>query len=96
MGAALPMEKKIERCGEFDEQQLLEFEHEALGMYISAHPIDRFECVISATRCVTSAQLIKACTDEGGMADKRFADGAEVDYAGMVRGRKMLKTKKAI
>ena len=94
MGAALPMEKKIERCGEFDEQQLLEFEHEALGMYISAHPIDRFECVISATRCVTSAQLIKACTDEGGMADKRFADGAEVDYAGMVRGRKMLKTKK--
>jgi len=28
------------------------------------------------------------------MADKRFADGAEVDYAGMVRGRKMLKTKK--
>ena len=42
MGAALPMEKKIERCGEFDEQQLLEFEHEALGMYISAHPIDRF------------------------------------------------------
>lgn len=63
-------------------------------MYISAHPIDRFECVISATRCVTSAQLIKACTDEGGMADKRFADGAEVDYAGMVRGRKMLKTKK--
>ncbi|WP_278868866.1 DNA polymerase III subunit alpha [Ruminococcus bicirculans (ex Wegman et al. 2014)] len=94
MGAALPMEKKIERCGEFDEQQLLEFEHEALGMYISAHPIDRFECVISAARCVTSAQLIKACTDEGGMADKRFADGAEVDYAGMVRGRKMLKTKK--
>ena len=92
MGAALPMEKKIERCGEFDEQQLLEFEHAALGMYISAHPIDRFECVISATRCVTSAQLIKACTDEGGMADKRFADGAEVDYAGMVRGRKMLKT----
>lgn len=94
MGAASPLEKKIERCGEFDEQQLLEFEHEALGMYISAHPIDRFECVISAARCVTSAQLIKACTDEGGMADKRFADGAEVDYAGMVRGRKMLKTKK--
>ena len=37
MGAALPMEKKIERCGEFDEQQLLEFEHEALAQQDDGH-----------------------------------------------------------
>lgn len=87
------MEKEIVRCGEYDQGQLLEFEHEALGMYISAHPIDRFESILTASKCYTSKQIISG-SEEGSTKDKRFADGAEIGYAGMVTHKKMLKTKK--
>ncbi len=88
------MEKEIERCGEYDETQLLEFEHETLGMYISAHPIDRFEPVLAASRCAVSSEIIGENDDEIANVDKRFSDGAEISFAGMVTHKKMLKTKK--
>lgn len=87
-------EKEIERCGEYDETQLLEFEHETLGMYISAHPIDRFEPVLAASRCAVSSEIIGENDDELANVDKRFSDGAEISFAGMVTHKKMLKTKK--
>lgn len=88
------MEKEIERCGEYDETQLLEFEHETLGMYISAHPIDRFEPVLAASRCAVSSEIIGENDDELANVDKRFSDGAEISFAGMVTHKKMLKTQK--
>ncbi|MDO5125699.1 MAG: DNA polymerase III subunit alpha [Ruminococcus sp.] len=40
------METVIDSCEEFPYKKLLEFEHEAVGMYISGHPLDEFESVI--------------------------------------------------
>lgn len=34
---------KMPDCGEFDKEQLLEFEKEILGIYVSGHPLDELE-----------------------------------------------------
>ena len=34
---------KLPNCGEFDKEQLLEFEKEILGIYVSGHPLDELE-----------------------------------------------------
>ena len=85
------LEKKIEPCEEFSQAQLLEFEHEALGMYISAHPIDLYESYAMAARF---AGISEITADSGESKNTAFADGSPVDIIGMLSGKKQLKTKK--
>jgi DNA polymerase III alpha subunit len=74
---------------EFPADQLLAFEHEALGMYLSGHPTDELVPFAKADRCVSIAQLA---------AEHERTEGADEGKAAkivaMVASRRALKTKK--
>lgn len=59
---------------EWDQQMLLTFEREMLGLYVSAHPLDRLERLLraNATHTVTQAK------------DPELGDGTPVTLAGLV------------
>ena len=92
-GSSDSLEKKIEPCEEFPPAQLLEFEHEALGMYISAHPIDEYVPAAAASKFATSVEIIEGA-DMDQKSKGRFSDGSQVDFIGMLTKKKLLKTKK--
>lgn len=83
--------KKIEPCAEFSQEQLLEFEYEALGMYISSHPIDIYESYAMASRFASILDLTGSDNDS---KNTSYADGSSVDIIGMLSVKKQLKTKK--
>ena len=67
---------------DWDAKMLLQFEKEAIGFYISGHPLDSYGKEL-ASLCTTSTQAVK---------EKR--DGAEVALCGLVSIIKELTTKK--
>ena len=67
---------------DWDTKTLLQFEKEAIGFYISGHPLDSYGKELAAL-CTTSTQAVK---------EKR--DGAEVALCGLVSVIKELTTKK--
>ena len=73
---------KLPEVNEWDEKLRLNFEKEALGFYITGHPLDRYrEDLGRYTSCEAAA-----------LAERR--DQEEVRLAGMVAGLKELTTKK--
>ena len=86
---AQSLEKPIPKCDEYPLVQLLEFEHEALGMYLSAHPTDDILPFAKADKCSTISQLAEEHERTEG-AD----EGRSAKIVGMVVSRKALKTKK--
>lgn len=90
-GSETMLEKKIRHCEEYPASQLLEFEYEVLGMYISAHPVDEYEPLAKASKFVSTSELI---SDSEEKYRHRFFDGTAVDIIGMVAKKKVLKTKK--
>jgi len=67
---------------EWPENERLTFEKEALGFYITGHPLNRY------------ADLIEKYTNTDSMGIDEIADGQGVRLAGMVRSTKVIKTKK--
>jgi DNA polymerase-3 subunit alpha len=67
---------------EFDERKRLAFEKESLGFYISGHPLNRYEDILSKFTN-TNAVLIN-----------QVKDGGVVRIGGMVTSTKVIKTKK--
>lgn len=86
-GASL--EKPIPPKDEYPLPQLLAFEHDALGMYLSGHPADDVMPFAKADKCVTAEQIAAEHERTEG-AD----EGRPVRTVGMVVSRKELKTKK--
>lgn len=83
------MEAVIEPAEEFPYKKLLEFEHEAVGMYISGHPLDEFEPIAIAGKCVDISVLSENAKEEL----ENFKDGDHVDILAMMTHRKLFKTK---
>ncbi len=83
------MEAVIERAEEFSYKKLLEFEHEAVGMYISGHPLDEFEAIALAGKCTDISVLIENAKEES----EHFRDGDYVEILAMMTHRKLFKTK---
>ena len=83
------MEAVIEPAEEFPYKKLLEFEHEAVGMYISGHPLDEFEPIALAGKCVDISVLSENAKEEL----EYFKDGDYVDILAMMTHRKLFKTK---
>ncbi|MEV5322789.1 DNA polymerase III subunit alpha [Nonomuraea sp. NPDC052634] len=54
-----------ERDGEWDKATLLAYEREMLGLYVSAHPLDGAESVLSANRDTTIADLLASGRQDG-------------------------------
>ena len=67
---------------EWDEKQLLTFEKESLGFYISGHPLNRYE------------ELLDKFTSENTLSIKESGDGTAVRIGGIVRSSKTIKTKR--
>ncbi len=67
---------------EWQEPQLLAFEKEALGFYLSGHPLDRLEAERNLLRPQSLASLLEA------------RDGAKACVAGLILGVKQLTTKR--
>jgi DNA polymerase III subunit alpha len=75
-GAALP------DLPEWDQGQMLKYERELTGFYITAHPLSRFEAVLKKFSTATTGTL------------GEVADGKEVKLCGIVTTVKTLTTKK--
>ncbi len=67
---------------EWDENQLLAFEKESLGFYISGHPLKRYE------------DLLDKFTNANAMSIKEFKDSGAVRIGGLVRSTKTIQTKR--
>ncbi len=73
---------KLPDIEEWDDKILLGFEKEAIGFYISGHPLDRHRDALKRFASCETAAL------------SEFSDKSEVRVAGMVSGLKELMTKK--
>ena len=67
---------------EFPENQLIAFEKETIGFYISRHPLSRYQ------------EEIKKHTDLDSSTLSKLQNGAEVKICGLVSGLKEIVTKK--
>lgn len=83
------LEKPIPKRDEFSRHELLEYEHEALGMYLSGHPADEYMAVAAADKCNTAQQLIEHHENCGGKDE-----GEQAKLVGMITSRRDLKTRK--
>ena len=75
-------EESYPEIGEFPEDQLIVFEKETIGFYISRHPLSRYQ------------EEIKKYTDEDTSTLARLQNGEEVKICGLVSGLKEIVTKK--
>ena len=67
---------------EWDEKQLLAFEKESLGFYLSGHPLNRFKDVLDKYASADAVSI------------KEIDDGVSVRMGGMVRSTKVITTKR--
>jgi DNA polymerase III subunit alpha len=75
-------EESYPEIDEFPEDQLIAFEKETIGFYISRHPLSRYQ------------EEIKKHTDEDTSTLPGLQNGAEVKICGLVSGLKEIVTKK--
>ncbi|MCI8373155.1 MAG: DNA polymerase III subunit alpha [Lachnospiraceae bacterium] len=82
-------ELKLPDVGEFEEEVLLAFEKEVLGVYISGHPLEKYEQMWKkGITNDTSDFLINEETNETAVRD-----GAKVIVGGMITAKKTMVTK---
>jgi DNA polymerase-3 subunit alpha len=76
------MEESYPEIDEFPENQLIAFEKETIGFYISRHPLSRYQ------------EEIRKVTDQDTSTLSRLRSGEEVKICGLVSGLKEITTKK--
>ena len=79
------LDKPIKHYEEMPPELLMKYEREALGMYLTAHPMDEYEPFAKALRFTDAAGLSKA-----GERD----DGKTAEMVGMITAKRALKTRK--
>ena len=67
---------------EWEDRQLLAYEKEALGFYVSGHPIDRYEEVIEKFANATAESI------------QEMSDGGAARIGGLISASKVIRTKK--
>ena len=72
----------VPEVDEWEKKQLLTFEKEALGFYITGHPLDGYE------------ELLEKFTNANSIVLKEKNDGETIRVGGIVRDTKIIKTKK--
>jgi DNA polymerase-3 subunit alpha len=75
-------EEKYPEIDEFPEDQLIAFEKETIGFYISRHPLSRYQ------------EVIRRHTREDTSTLSQLPNGLEVKICGLVSGLKEIQTKK--
>ena len=69
---------------EWDEKQKLNLEKEAIGFYITGHPLDEYQDLLEKYASTNSIDLM----------EEHIRDGSVVRLGGIVRGRKMIMDKR--
>lgn len=85
--SAFGFEFDLPLVDEFPQNELLNMEKEMTGLYLSGHPMDKYEDIITALGYPRTAQLLEA--DNGG----RFKDGDRVTLCGMIAGITLKQTR---
>ena len=80
----------LPNVGEYPKEQLLTFEKEVLGVYVSGHPLESYVDMMKKNVTATSSDF--ALDEETGAA--RLADGANAVIGGMISGITVKYTKK--
>lgn len=71
---------ELPRVDEFSKNELLQMEKDMTGLFISGHPMDKYEDIINRLGYPRTAQLLEA--ENGGA----FKDGDRVTVCGMISG----------
>lgn len=82
-------EVHLPNVGEFDQEQRLAFEKEVLGIYISGHPLEKYEALWR--RKITNVTTDFELDEETGSA--RVADGTKAVIGGMITSKTVKYTK---
>lgn len=82
-------EVRMPEVGEYDKEQLLAFEKEVLGIYISGHPLDDYRALWEKN--ITHTTLDFVLDEETGLAKVR--DGQQVILGGMISGKTVKATR---
>lgn len=82
-------ERRWKRCEEFPPLQLLSFEKEITGLYLTGHPMDEYRALSKKLRCDSVARLLEADPDAGG----KYRDGSSVRVLGIITALKKKVTK---
>ena len=82
-------EVRMPDVGEFDKEQLLAFEKEVLGIYVSGHPLEKYESLWRSK--ITNVTTDFVLDDETGKT--RVIDGDKAVVGGMITGKTIKYTK---
>ncbi len=80
---------QLPNVGEFDKEQLLAFEKEVLGIYVSGHPLEKYEALWK--RGISNVTSDFALDEETGVS--RVKDGSTAVIGGMITGKTIKYTK---
>lgn len=80
---------KLPNVGEYDKEQLLSFEKEVLGVYISGHPLEKYEAMWRKNISAVTADFM--LDEETGVS--RVKDGEKVVVGGMLTAKTIKHTK---
>ena len=80
---------RIQRVEEYPFKKLLQFEYETVGMYISGHPLDEYEPIALASKCVNVLDIV----ENSKLNLKGFCDNDSINVLAMLMHKKMFKTK---
>lgn len=90
MGLASENEVRIAAAEEYPKKILLDFEREAVGMYLSGHPLDRF---YNAGKAMGSTDIFAIIADQTEEFPK-YKDGDKIKLLVMINSSKCQKTRK--
>lgn len=99
-GAAVQKEFEIAfpDVGEFPKEELLLYEKEVLGIYISGHPLYEYETILRKNITATTAQFQMEQEEQEyssePMSDTKAVDGRLYTLGGMITAKKTMLTKK--
>lgn len=82
-------EVQLPKVGEYDKEQLLAFEKEVLGIYVSGHPLEKYEELWK--RGISNVTSDFALDEETGQS--KVADGSKAIIGGMITGKTIKYTK---
>ncbi len=82
-------EVQMPNVGEYDKEQILSFEKEVLGIYISGHPLEKYEQLWRSN--ITNVTSDFALDEETGIS--KVSDNSQAVIGGMITGRTIKYTK---
>ena len=82
-------ELQLPRVGEYDKEQLLAFEKEVMGIYISGHPLEKYEALWK--KMISNVTSDFALDEETGVS--RVTDNSTAIVGGMITGKTIKYTK---